>query len=61
MISLKGSRFIVEYNEDADDGYSVYTRKSATELEDITNKLTDDDKTELISDLVYAITDLLGE
>ena len=60
MVSLKGSRFVVEYDEKATDGYKVFTRRNG-EYKDITNSLTDDDKTELIGDLVYAITDLVKE
>lgn len=60
MVSLKGSRFVVEYDEKATDGYKVFARRNG-EYKDITNSLTDDDKTELIGDLVYAITDLVRE
>lgn len=60
MISLKTSRFLVEYNEEADDGYKVFTRSSSG-CKDVTDILTDEEKIELISDLVYAITDLLDK
>lgn len=60
MISLKASRFRVEVNEDNDVGYSVYTRNSKG-FNDVTDSLTNEEKDELISDLVYAITDLLRE
>lgn len=60
MVGLKASRFVVEYDEKATDGYEVFVRRNG-EYKDITNSLTDDDKTELIGDLVYAITDLVKE
>ena len=60
MITLKSSRFIVEEDEKSTNGvdFKVFTRQNK-ELKDITNSLTDSEKTELISDLIYAIGDLL--
>ena len=62
MITLKGSRFIVEEDEKSTNGvdFKVFTRQNK-ELKDITNSLTDSEKTELISDLIYAIGDLLKQ
>lgn len=60
MITLKASRFVVECDDDADDGFKVYTKNSKGYV-DITDKLTDSDRLELISNLIYAITDLLKE
>ena len=55
MISLKSSRFLVSC------GY--YTSKvfinNGNEYKEITNELTEDDKDELIDDLIYAISDLV--
>ena len=60
MIALKGSRFIVEQDENStnDIDFKVFIRQN-NEYKDITNSLTDDDKTELISDLIYAVNGLL--
>jgi hypothetical protein len=62
MITLKGSKYIVEHDDNAttDTDYKVFIRENK-ELKDITNALTDDDKTELISDLIYSLTDLLKQ
>ena len=60
MISLKASRFKVEYDEKATNGYKVFTRRMG-KYEDVTDSLTDDDKEELILDLIYAVTDLVKE
>lgn len=62
MITLKGSRFIVERNEESnnDTDFKVFIRQNK-ELKDITDSLTDDDKTELMSDLIYALDDLLKQ
>lgn len=58
MITLAGSRFIVS-NEG--DDYKVCVINDDRKLENITKSLTDDDKDELIWDLIYAVTDLLEE
>ena len=60
MITLKASMFIVEYDETAINGYKVFIRKR-NKYEDVTDSLTDDEKTELIGDLIYAVTDLVKE
>lgn len=63
IISLKGSRFLVESIDD-ELGFRVYVYKSGNgelKREDITNKLREDKGLidELLDDLVYAVTDLL--
>ena len=58
MTTLKGSRFIVEYDEKATNGYKVFVRRSG-KYEEVTTSLTDDETKELIGDLIYSITDLL--
>ena len=60
MISLKASRFKVEYDETAINGYKVFTRRMG-KYEDVTDALTDDDKEELLFNLIYAVTDLVRE
>ena len=60
MIGLKASRFKVEYDETVTKGYKVFTRRMG-KYEDVTDTLTEDDKEELILDLIYAITDLIRE
>ena len=62
MITLKSSRFIVEEDEKSTNGvdFKVFIRQNK-KLKDITNSLTDSEKTELISDLIYAIGDLLKQ
>ncbi len=58
MITLKGSRFIVEYDENATNGYKVFVRRSG-KYEEVTTTLTDGETNELIGDLIYCVTDLL--
>ena len=58
MITLAGSRFIVS-NEGED--YKVCVINDDRKLENVTESLTDDDKDELIWDLIYAVTELLEE
>lgn len=55
MISLKGSRFLVSC-ENYESKVFVYNGK---EFEEVTSNLSEDDKTELIDDLIYAITNLI--
>ena len=55
MIRLKGSRFRVSYDSEA---YHVFTCSPKGYIE-ITEVLTDNDKDELIDDLVYCIQDLV--
>lgn len=55
MIRLKGSRFRVSYDGEA---YHVFTCSPNRYIE-ITEVLTDNDKDELIDDLVYCIQDLV--
>ena len=55
MISLKGSRFLVS----CVDFVSKVFVNNGKEYKEVTNELSEDDKDELISDLIYAISDLL--
>lgn len=55
MISLKGSKFLVS----CEDYTSKVFINNGKEYKDITNELSEDDKDELIDDLIYAISDLL--
>lgn len=55
MIRLKSSRFRVSYDGEA---YHVFTCSPKGYIE-ITEVLTDNDKDELIDDLVYCIQDLV--
>lgn len=57
MIALKGSRFTVSYNENSGE-HNVFV-KNKEGYNDITNSLNDEEKDELINDLIYCITDLL--
>ena len=56
MISLKGSRFLVS----CDDYKSKVFINNGKEYKEVTNELSEDDKNELIDDLIYAITDLIN-
>lgn len=58
MITLAGSKFIVA-NEG--DDYKVCIINDDNKLKNITESLTEDDKDELIWDLISAVTDLLKE
>lgn len=55
MISLKGSRFLVS----CENYKSKVFINNGREYKEVTNELSEDDKTELIDDLIYAITDLV--
>ena len=55
MFSLKGSRFLVS----CVDYESKVFVNNGKEYKEVTNELSEDDKDELISDLIYAISDLL--
>ena len=55
MISLKGSRFLVS----CEDYKSKVFINNGEEYKEVTNELSEDDKIELIDDLIYAITDLM--
>ena len=57
MITLKGSRFMVSYDENS-GGHSVFV-KDKDSCNDVTDSLSDEEKEELINDLVYCLTDLL--
>ncbi len=48
---------MVSYN---DDKYKVLTQNGSG-YKDVTNRLTDVEKDELIDDLIYCLTDLLKE
>ena len=59
MIGLKGSCYLVEYK---DDKSHVYTRRVEDRwlvFDEITDSMSDKEKDVLISDLIYAIDDLL--
>ena len=62
MIALKGSRFIVSRDENStnDIDYKVFVRTKA-KFRDVTDSLTQEETTELISDLIYALSDLLKD
>lgn len=57
MISLKGSRFLISC-----DNYTskVYTCDN-NRYKEVTKELSDEEKDELIDDLIYAISDILKE
>lgn len=55
MISLKGSRFLVS----CENYKSKVFINNGREYKEVTNELSEDDKTELIDDLIYAIIDLM--
>lgn len=55
MISLKGSRFLVS----CEDYNSKVFINNGKEYKEVTNELSEDDKDELIDDLIYAVSDLL--
>lgn len=55
-ITLKASRFVVSQDENYD--YKVFVRNKG-EFKDVTDSLTQEETKELISDLIYAISDLL--
>ena len=57
MITLKGSRFIVSYNEDSGE-HNVFVRNKEG-YNDVTNSLNNEEKDELVNDLIYCLTDLL--
>lgn len=57
MITLKCSRFIVSYNEDSSE-HNVFVRNKEG-YNDVTNSLNNEEKDELINDLIYCLTDLL--
>ena len=57
MITLKGSRFTVLYDENSGE-HNVFLR-TKDGCNNITNILGDEEKDELINDLIYCITDLL--
>lgn len=55
MISLKGSRYLVS----CEDYTSKVFMNNGKEYKEVTNELSEDEKDELIDDLIYAISDLL--
>lgn len=57
MITLKGSRFIVSYNEDSGE-HNVFVRNKEG-YNDVTNSLNNKEKDDLINDLIYCLADLL--
>ena len=56
MITLSGSRFLVKYENYESKVFTMDNKR----LTDITSTLTEDEKDELIDDLIYAINDLLN-
>lgn len=62
MITLKCSRFIVSQSQSSTDDidYKVFVRDKVG-YKEVTTSLTDDEKTELISDLIYCLSDLLNK
>jgi len=60
MISLKGSRFLVSQDENStsDMDYKVFVRNNDG-YHEVTKSLNDSEKTELISDLIYCLSDLI--
>ncbi len=59
MITLKGSRFIVSYDEDSGE-HNVFIRIRGG-YSNVTNSVSDEEKDELINDLIYCITDLINK
>lgn len=57
MITLKGSRFIVSYDEDSGE-HSVFVRNREG-LNNVTESLRIEEKDELINDLIYCIATML--
>lgn len=55
MISLKASRFRVSHDSDE---YHVFTN-TGSGYEDVTDTLSENDKDELIDDLIYCIQDIV--
>lgn len=58
MITLKGSRFIVSYDENSGE-HSVIVR-NRDGYNDVTKALDNEEKEELINDLIYCIADLIN-
>ena len=58
MITLKGSRFIVSYDENSGE-HNVFVRNKDG-YNDVTKTLDDEEKEELINDLIYCIADLIN-
>lgn len=59
MITLKGSRFIVSYDENSGE-HNVFLRNKDG-YDNVTNSLGNEEKDELINDLIYCITDLINK
>lgn len=59
MITLQASRFIVDY-DDIDYKYHVYIR-SRDGIEEVTKQITNEEKDELIEDLIYALKRMLEQ
>ncbi|MFR4368981.1 MAG: hypothetical protein ACLT4F_09390 [Clostridia bacterium] len=55
MISLQGSRLLVS----CENYESKVFINNGKEYKEVTHDLSEDDKNELIDDLIYAITDLI--
>lgn len=59
MIGLKGSCFLVEYKDDKSHVYTRRIEDGKFVFDEITKSMSDREKDVLISDLIYAIDDLL--
>ena len=57
MITLKGSQYKVSYDDNSGEHHVFVRNKDG--YKEITNIMTNEDKDELINDLIYCITDLL--
>ena len=57
MIALKGSRFTVSYDENSGE-HNVFVRNNKG-YDDVTNSLANNEKEELINDLIYCVFDML--
>lgn len=55
MISLKASRFRVSHDNDE---YHVFTNRGSG-YEEVTDAMSENDKDELIDDLIYCIQDMV--
>ena len=57
IITLKGSRFFISYDKDSGE-HAIFARNK-NGYHDVTNSLNDEEKNELINDLIYCIDDFL--
>lgn len=59
MIGLKGSCYLVEYKDDKSHVYTRRIEDGKFVFDEVTYTMTNREKDILISDLIYAIDDLL--